>query len=119
VTVLDEGVIAAIIINLIIITMTAQCIIAARRTEYFESFFPSSQYIKQNKATYQRAGLIGKMMRTGTISTILAIPSFFTRKNLVERQENINFPKPTKILLVTLWSLHITLFSALLISHFL
>ncbi|WP_236235346.1 hypothetical protein [Pseudomonas faucium] len=116
---LDEGIIAAIIINLLIITMIVQCIVAARRTDHFESLFPNSEYIKKNKETYKQAGLIGKMMRTGTISTILAIPSLFIKRNLVKQQEVDNFPTQTKILLITLWSMHITLFSALMLTHFL
>ncbi|MCZ9635904.1 hypothetical protein MXF29_25430 [Pseudomonas sp. NC26] len=117
--IIDKGLIPAVIINLIIVTMTAQCFIAARRTEYFESLFPNSQYIKKNRATYERAGLIGKLMRTGTISTVLALPSIFTHKNLVEQQEIDSFPKKTKTLLVTLWALHITLFSSLVVTHYL
>lgn len=108
-----------IVINLIIVTMMTQCIIAARYTEYFELLFPNSEYIKKNKETYKQAGLIGKMMRTGTISTILAIPSIFIKRDLVKQQEVDNFPKQTKILLITLWGLHITLFSALMLTHFL
>ncbi|KAF1311663.1 hypothetical protein AAH995_02175 [Pseudomonas putida] len=115
----DHGIIAAIIINLIIITLTVQCFIASRRTEHFESLFPNSHYIKQNKETYKRAGLIGKLMRTGAISTVLALPSIFTKRNLVEQKEIEKFPKRTKILLVTLWTLHITLFTALATSHYL
>jgi len=116
---IEDGIIAAVIINLIIITMITQFFVASRRTEYFESLFPKSKYIKQNKLLYERAGSIGKMMRTGAISTILALPSFFTKRNLVDRQEIEGFPKKTKILLVTLWALHITLFSALIVAHYL
>lgn len=116
---MDEGIIAAIIINLIIISMTIQCFIAARRTEYFESLFPNSQYIIKNKATYQQAGLIGKLMRTGAISTVLVLPSVFTKRKLVEKKDIESFPKNTKTLLVTLWATHITLFSSLIISHYL
>lgn len=115
----DDGVAAAIIINLIIIIMTIQCVIASRRTEHFESLFPNSPYIKKNRAIYERSGLIGKLMRTGTISTVLAMPSVFTKKNLVERHEIENFPKRTRLLLVTLWVLHITLFAALVLSRYL
>ncbi|MFK0313458.1 hypothetical protein ACIQUF_19790 [Pseudomonas sp. NPDC090233] len=117
--IIDEGLIPATIINLIIITMTTQCFIAARRTEYFESFFPNSHYIIKNKETYKRAGLIGKLMRTGTISTVLALPSIFTNRNLVEQQEIDAFPKKTKILLVTLWALHIIFFSSFVATHYL
>jgi len=117
--IIDDGVAAAIIINLIIIITTIQCVIASRRTEHFESLFPNSPYIKKNKVIYERAGLIGKLIRTGTISTVLAIPSIFTKKNLVARNEIENFPKRTKLLLVTLWVLHITLFSALVLSNYL
>jgi len=119
VSIVDEGLIAAIIINLIIVTMTIQCIIAARSTEYLESLFPNSQYIIRNKATYERAGLIGKLMRTGAISTVLVLPSVFTKRKLVEQKEVESFPRKTKTLLVTLWTLHITLFSSLLIFHYL
>ncbi|WP_349976389.1 hypothetical protein [Pseudomonas sp. WHRI 8519] len=115
----DHGFIAAIIINLIIIALTVQCFIASRRTEHFESMFPNSLYIKKNKETYHRAGLLGKLMRTGAISTALALPSLFTKTHLIERQEIEAFPKRTKVLLVTLWALHIILFTALATSHYL
>ncbi|WP_288440423.1 hypothetical protein [uncultured Pseudomonas sp.] len=116
---MDEGIPAAIIINLIIITMIIQCIIAARGTEYYESLFPNSQYIEKNKATYEQAGLLGKLMRTGAISTVLIMPSVFTKRKLVAQEDIASFPKNAKNLLITLWAIEMTLFTCLMISHYL
>jgi hypothetical protein len=68
-----------------------------------------------NKITFQRAGLLGKVMRTGLISMVLAIPSLFVRRGLIDFDQVKRFPSSMRRLLVSLLVIHILLAAALII----
>lgn len=76
----EPGLIAILILAPMMLAMVVQCFIAHKYTEYYESLLTRCSFVTGNKITFQRAGLLGKVMRTGLISMVLAIPSLFVRR---------------------------------------
>ncbi|MFG0270197.1 MULTISPECIES: hypothetical protein [Pseudomonas] len=116
---IEPGLIALILITAMLIAASAQIIISHKYTEHFESFLPTSRLVSDNIKNYQHAGLLGKTIRTGQIATLLAIPKIFIYRGYAEIEEIKNFPLREKRILLTLWVIHITLFIALMLSHYL
>lgn len=105
------------ILSSIGLAMGAQIYIAHKYTEYFESLLPNCIFMKDNKRTFEHAGLIGKLLRTGLISLVLAAPRIFVHRGVIDPDEIKRFPARTKRLLVGLLIIHLLLASALIISH--
>jgi len=114
----DPGLIALFILAPMILAMIVQCYIAHRYTEHFESFLTNCTFVTGNKKTFEHAGLLGKVMRTGLISMVLAIPTIFLRRGLIDFNEVKRFPPRMRRLLVSLLVIHIVLATALTISHY-
>ena len=114
----DPGWIALLILAPITLSMIGLCYIAHKYTEHFESFLPNCTYVTGNKKIFQHAGLLGKVMRTGSISLVLAMPTFFLRRNLIDLNEVKRFPPNMKRLLVSLLTIQIMLLIALTIFHY-
>lgn len=116
---IEPGLIALILITAMLIAASAQIIISHKYTEHFESFLPTSRLVSDNIKNYQHAGLLGKTIRTGQIATLLAIPKIFIYRGYAEIEEVKPPPPPRKAHLLILWIIHITLFIALMLSHYL
>jgi len=114
----DPGLIALLILAPIILAMIVQCYIAHRYTERFESFLTNCTFVTGNKKTFQHAGLLGKVMRTGLISMMLAMPTIFLRRGLIDLNEVKRFPPNMRRLLVSMLGIHIVLLIALTIFHY-
>ncbi|WP_103462112.1 hypothetical protein [Pseudomonas putida] len=114
----DPGLIALFILAPMNLAMIVQCYIAHRYTEDFESFLTNCKFVTGNKKTFQHAGLLGKVMRTGLISMALAIPTIFLRRGLIDLNEVKRFPPNMKRLLVSMLAIQIVLLIALTISHY-
>ncbi|KAF1312298.1 hypothetical protein BLX42_04210 [Pseudomonas sp. SG-MS2] len=107
------GLIALLIIVPMILAMVVQCYIAHKYTERFETFLTNCSFVTGNKNTFQHAGLLGKLMRTGLISMVLAAPKIFMRRGLIDFDEVKRFPPRMKRLLVSLLCIHVLLLTAL------
>jgi hypothetical protein len=116
---MDPGVVGALIIIPMAFTFLAQYYAAYKCTEFFESFLPNCKYITDNRNIYKHAGLPGKLIRTGSISVVLATPKLFIWRGLANAEEVKVFPQKHRRILLSLLALHLTLFSALVLSHFL
>ncbi|CAI8714261.1 hypothetical protein D3C76_801030 [compost metagenome] len=112
------GLIALLIIAPMILAMIVQCCIAHKYTERFESFLTNCIFVTGNKNTFQHAGLLGKVMRTGLISMVLAVPKIFVRRGLIDIDEVKRFPPRMRRLLVSLLGIHIVLLTALAIFNY-
>ena len=111
------GFIALLILAPMMLAMIVQCYIAHAYTERFESHLKNCTFVNDNKRTFQHAGLLGKLMRTGLISMIVAVPRVFTRRNLIDPAEVARFPMGMKRLLVSLLIIQILLLTALVVFH--
>ncbi|KYC18428.1 MULTISPECIES: hypothetical protein [Pseudomonas] len=116
---MEPGLIALILITSIAIAITVQIYVAHKYTEHFESFLPTSRIVSDNIKNYKHAGLIGKLVRTGQIATLLATPKIFTYRGAADIEEVQKFPRRERLVLVNLWAIHIILFLALVLSHYL
>ncbi len=114
----DPGLIALLILAPMILAMIVQCYIAHRYTERFESFLTNCTYVTGNKKIFQHAGLLGKVMRTGSVSLVLAIPRIFLRRGLIDFNEVKRFPPNMRRLLVSMLGIHIVLLTALTIFYY-
>ncbi|MQG93597.1 hypothetical protein F6X59_12940 [Pseudomonas sp. MN1F] len=116
---MEPRIIGALIIIPIPLILLAQCYVAHKHTEFFESLLPNCKYIIDNRNIYKHAGLPGKLIRTGSISVVLAIPKLFIWRGLANAEEVKAFPAKHRCILLCLLTLHLTLLSALVLSHFL
>lgn len=116
---IEPAIIDLFILIAMLITMIAQCYIAHKYTESFESHLPNCKYIIDNRNIYQHAGLLGKLIRTGSISMVLATPKLFIWRGLAKAEEINNFPPQKRRTLLCLLTLHFTLLIALVLSDFL
>jgi hypothetical protein len=114
----DPGLIALLILAPIVLSMMVLCYIAHKYTEHFESLLPNCTYVAGNKKIFQHAGLLGKVMRTGSISLVLAIPSIFLRRGLIDLNEVKRFPPNMRRLLVSMLAIQMVLLIALTIFHY-
>ncbi|QHG67105.1 hypothetical protein [Pseudomonas putida] len=110
--------IAFIILASMMLAMVVQCYIAHKYTERFESFLTNCIFVTGNKITFQHAGLLGKLMRTGLISMVLAVPKIFLRRGLIDLDEVKRFPPRMRRLLVTMLVIQIGLLAALVIFDY-
>ncbi|WDY56693.1 hypothetical protein [Pseudomonas sp. PSKL.D1] len=115
---IHPGLIAGLIIVPMVIALIVQAYVAHKYTERFEALLANCAFVTGNKTTFQYAGLMGKVMRTGLISMVLAMPGVFMRRGLIDLDEVKRFPPRLKRLLVTQLVIHILLFAALIISHY-
>lgn len=114
-----HGVIGFLILVAMTLTLLIQYYVANKYTEHFESFLPNCKYITDNRNIYRHAGILGKLMRTGSISLVLAFPKLFIWRGIAKSEDIQHFPSHEKRTLLCLLTLHITLLMALALSHFL
>jgi len=112
------GLIALLIIAPMALAMMVQCYIAHKYTEQFELDLANCNFVTGNRNTFKNAGLVGKVMRTGLISMVLAMPSLFSRKGLIDPNEVKRFPSRMRKILVSLLVIHISLLAALAIFNY-
>lgn len=115
---IHPGLIALLILAPMMLAMVVQAYIAHKYTEYFESFLTNCSFVTGNKTVYEHAGLLGKLMRTGLISMVLAVPKIFVRRRLIDVDEVKRFPPRMRRLLVSMLCIHIVLLAALAISNY-
>ncbi|BDM20900.1 hypothetical protein KMS_R06580 [Pseudomonas sp. LRP2-20] len=114
----EPGVVAFLILAPMLLAMVVQCYIAHKYTERFESFLTNCTFVTGNKKTFEHAGLVGKVMRTGLISMVLTMPKIFVRRRLIDLDEVRRFPPSMRRLLVSLLVIHILLVTALVIFNY-
>jgi len=70
--------------------------VAVRYLDEIEELLSKSVYVSGNKKLYAPAGVIGKIMRICTISTVLTMPGVFARRRLVDVDQLRDFPNSIK-----------------------
>lgn len=99
----EMKVVAVCFFFLAIVAFLVQMYVAIRHLDEVEGLLSKSDFVLGNRKIYLHAGLLGKIMRICTISTLLTTPYLFVRKGLVDEAQLQNFPAPMKRLLVVLW----------------
>jgi hypothetical protein len=92
------------------LVLGAWCAIAFRYLDYLEAVLSNSSMVVGNRNIFSRAGLVGKVMRVGSISVMLAVTGFSVRKGLLDSEDVEKLPSRLKKLLVSLLVFHLLLF---------
>ena len=111
----EAGIVAFIILAAMTVTLCVSFYISIYHLDRIESLLPNSAFVSGNKKTFSQAGLIGKVMRTPSISILLTVPKIYARKSLVDLDEVTNFPIRMKRTLIVLGAMHPTLIGALIL----
>lgn len=111
----EAGIVAFIILAAMTVTLCVSFYISIYHLDRIESLLPNSAFVSGNKKTFSQAGLIGKVMRTLSISILLTVPKIYARKSLVDLDEVTNFPIRLKRTLIVLGAMHPTLIGALIL----
>lgn len=112
---IEPGLIAFFIIAPMLVTVCALIYIAHKYIETVETQLPNCRIVNVNKEAFSNAGLLGKVMRTCSISTILTIPKLCARRGMIDLVEVQNFPPRLRRLLTIPWNLLCVLFVALMV----
>jgi hypothetical protein len=88
--------------------------ISVRYVSYIESLLSNSSMVSGNKKIFGQAGLLGKVMRTGSASVMLSMRAICIRKGLLDLQDVKKFPGGLRRMLVGLWFVHVAIFLSLI-----
>ncbi|MNR55974.1 hypothetical protein D3C85_1764530 [compost metagenome] len=66
---------------------------------------------------YSSAGLLGKVMRVGSVALMLSMAALYARRGLVSSSEVLAFPVRIKRALVGLWLVHVSVFGVLIVFY--
>jgi len=88
--------------------------VSVRYVNYIESLLPNSSMVSGNKKIFGRAGLLGKIMRTGSVSLLLSMRSLCVRKGVLDFDDVKKFPERLRCMLVGLWFVQAAIFLSLL-----
>ncbi|MFJ4351756.1 hypothetical protein ACIPZ5_12690 [Pseudomonas sp. NPDC089428] len=88
---------------------------AYRYLNRIESILSNSRMVAVNREIYSHAGLLGKVMRLGSISAMLSMKNFSVRKGLLDSDDVSMAPADLQRLLVRLWIVQIFLIALILL----
>ncbi|MNJ47182.1 hypothetical protein D3C77_423320 [compost metagenome] len=80
--------------------------VAHAYTEKAEAFLRNSSIVVGTRSIYSQAGLMGKVMRIGILTTAMIFKNPSIKKGLLDLDEVKRFPIGLKRLLFISWSLH-------------
>ena len=89
--------------------------VAYRYLDRIESILSNSRMVAVNREIYSHAGLLGKVMRLGSISAMLSMKYFSVRKGLLDSNDVIKAPADLRRLLVRLWTVQILLIALIVL----
>jgi len=89
--------------------------VAYRYLDRIESTLSNSRMVAVNREVYSHAGLLGKVMRLGSISAMLSIKDFSVRKWLLDSNDIVEAPADLQKLLVRLWTVQILLIALIVL----
>ncbi|MHC2147231.1 hypothetical protein [Pseudomonas sp. 210_17 TE3656] len=84
-------------------------------TEKAESHLPKSIFVGDNISMWSHAGFIGKTMRNGYLTLVLAMPEICSRRGILEITEARQFPQRLKLTLFISWGLGFIFFAAMMV----
>lgn len=85
------------------VAFLVQVYVGIKHLDKIEGLLSKSDFVMGNRNLYLHAGLLGKVMRVCTISTLLTTPSLFARRGLVDVTQLRDFPSSMKKILIGAW----------------
>ncbi|MGE7993006.1 hypothetical protein ACQKPE_18605 [Pseudomonas sp. NPDC089554] len=104
----EANMLALFFFVLSVVAFSVLVYISTRHIDRIESLLSKSQFVSGNRVVYSRAGLLGKVMRICTISTLLMIPRTFAKRGLADLQQVKEFPFQLRRVLVITWGVAVT-----------
>ncbi|MHA7114399.1 MULTISPECIES: hypothetical protein [Pseudomonas] len=89
--------------------------VAYRYLDRIESILSKSRMVAVNREIYTHAGLLGRVMRLGSISAMLSMKHFSVRKGLLDDDDVNKTPADLQRLLVRLWAAQIFLIALIVL----
>lgn len=89
--------------------------VAYRYLDRIESILSKSRMVAVNREIYTHAGLLGRVMRLGSISAMLSMKHFSVRKGLLDDDDVNKTPADLQRLLVRLWAAQICLIALIVL----
>lgn len=83
-------------------------IIASRYLDLIESHFSNSRLVNDVRLSLSGSGMVGKIVRTGSIAAMLSMHKFCERKGLIDVGDVKSLPKQLRKYLVLAWMCHLT-----------
>ncbi|WP_422422813.1 hypothetical protein [Pseudomonas sp. GZD-222] len=84
-------------------------------TDKAESYLPTSKFVGNNISMWSHAGFIGKTMRNGYLTLVLAMPEICSRRGILEITEARQFPRRLKFILLISWGLCFIFLAAVMV----
>ncbi|OLU06234.1 hypothetical protein SAMN04490202_5927 [Pseudomonas reinekei] len=100
---IEPGLIALVIFTPMFISLFSVFYLAYFYTEKIESLLSRSEFVKHHKRTFIGLGLMGKVIRSGFIASVLLVPRLMARRGGVDTDQVKNFPRTLKRLLLGSW----------------
>ena len=85
------------------VVMAVWIYVSVRYVNYIESLLSNSSMVSGNKRIFGHAGLLGKIMRTGSVSLLLSMRALCVRKGVLDVEDVKKFPERLRCMLVGLW----------------
>ncbi|UBM24855.1 hypothetical protein K8374_21265 [Pseudomonas sp. p1(2021b)] len=93
-----------------VVLFTVWVVIANRSLDHIESFFSNSPMVVENRRVFSQAGVLGRIVRVGSVSAMLMAAKMCVHKGLLDFEDVRRFPVRLKRFLVALWFFHLSLF---------
>jgi hypothetical protein len=100
---IEPGLITLVIFTPMFISLFSVFYLAYFYTEKIESLLSRSEFVKHHKRTFIGLGLMGKVIRSGFIASVLLVPQLMARRGGVDTDQVKNFPRTLKRLLLGSW----------------
>lgn len=96
------------------VVMAVWIYVSVRYVNYIESLLSNSSMVSGNKKISGHAGLLGKIMRTGSVSLLLSMRALCVRKGVLDVDDVKKFPERLRCMLVGLRFFQAAIFLSLL-----
>ena len=93
-------------------------IFSYRYTELIEECLSKSRFVANNREAFSGLGLIGKVLRNGSVATMFLIPRLCEKRGLIEKDELLKLPPNLKRMLIISYVMGGVSFFAMLVIRF-
>jgi hypothetical protein len=111
----EPGLIILFIFVPMIISLVLMIYLAHVHIDKLEGLLSRSQFVKYHKETFAGLGLMGKVVRSGFIASVLLMPQLMAMRGGIDINQVKCFPPGLKRLVLGAWGLLFLSFSALIL----
>ncbi|WP_077047582.1 hypothetical protein [Pseudomonas sp. KK4] len=93
-------------------------IFSYKYTDLIEGHLSKSRFVANNREAFSDLGLIGKVLRSGSIASMFLIPRLCEKRGLIEKDELLSLPPQLKRMLIIPYVMGGVSFFAMLVFRF-